>query len=100
MGSLYFALRSLKEPSRAQLEELNYKFNITSCAEALTLPAMWSQWFWRKVSLIEQCNKYKAGLMVKGDLIDTLERAIPRFARYSGCKGDIDKVLSDYLKSC
>lgn len=100
MGSLYFALRSLKEPTRAQLEELNYKFRITSCAEALTLSAMMSQWFWRKLSLSDQCNKYSAGLMMKGDLVDVIWQAIPRLARYSGCKDDIDKILSDYLKNC
>lgn len=84
--SLFAGLKQLSHTELKDLELLNEKMKLASCAEALEIPALFSKRIWENCDLDKAvaCGSLKAGA-------DQVVRAMPSWMQY----GDTAKMVED-----
>jgi hypothetical protein len=82
VASLYFRLRGVKDPTRAELDEVNQRFHLVQDNRALRFPAACSNMIWGKLDLPGMFAKYKAGNASMSALAMEVLNEVPRWMKY------------------
>lgn len=82
VGSLYFRLKGVKNPSQAEVDSLNKKLHLACSTSALMLPAAISAWVWRKVDPTALIAQVQRGQVDLSQLSRELTSMLPSWFRY------------------
>lgn len=82
VGSLYFKLKGVKNPSDVEMDCLNSKLQLACTTSALLLPAAVSAWIWKKTQAAVVVESFQKGEMDLSTLAQELTSMLPRWFRY------------------
>lgn len=82
IASLYFRLRGVKDPSRAELDEVNAMFHLVQDNRALRFPAATSNLIWGSLDISELYSRYQSGATSMAALAMEVSSQVPRWMKY------------------
>lgn len=95
IASLYFRLKGVKDPTRAELDEVNSRFHLVQNNSALRFPAAISNMIWGKLDLSDVFARYVSGTSISALAMEVLNQ-VPRWMKYGDgrtLKQDIQAVF-------
>lgn len=93
VGSLYFKLRGIRNPDKAELDTFNSRLHLACRSGALMFPAAIAAGLWRKVDPTLLVNRFQQGEVDIGTLSRELIATLPAWFRY----GDGASFATDVL---
>lgn len=82
VATLYFRLRGVNDPTRAELNEVNARFHLAKDDGTLRFPAAISNIIWGKSDLLEIFARYKSNRESMSALAMELLSNVPRWMKY------------------
>lgn len=96
IASLYFRLKGVNDPTRAELDEVNSRFHLVQSNSALRFPAACSNMIWGKLDLNDIYARYRANSASISALAMEVLNEVPRWMKYGDgrtIKQDIQAVF-------
>ena len=82
VASLYFRLKGVKEPSRAQLDEVNRQFHLVQDNRCLKFPAAMANLIWGNLDLSAVLARYTASPTSMASIAMEISGKVPRWMKY------------------